>query len=123
MIRGVYVQFDEGYINSLFDLVCVEDKHEKFINSMSTTKLNKILVDLYKSGMTWIISPEGSRFIKRVALKYQARAWNHFLKASLMPITHNETMSEERMEMLHSIIMGRHINVGWIIIEETFKCI
>ncbi|KAK9006800.1 hypothetical protein V6N11_019131 [Hibiscus sabdariffa] len=27
------------------------------------------------------------------------------------------------MELLHSIIVGRKINVGWIIIEETFKCI
>ncbi|KAK8563584.1 hypothetical protein V6N12_035730 [Hibiscus sabdariffa] len=48
---------------------------------------------------------------KRLALKSQARGWNHFLKASLMPTSHNETVSEEQMALLHSIITGREINV------------
>ncbi|KAK9020328.1 hypothetical protein V6N11_054817 [Hibiscus sabdariffa] len=81
----------------------LEDEHRKFINSMTTVKRNKILTDLCKSGITWTMSPKGSHSFKRVALKSQARGWNHFLKASLMPTTHNEIVSEERMELWHDV--------------------
>ncbi|KAK8985823.1 hypothetical protein V6N11_047316 [Hibiscus sabdariffa] len=40
-----------------------------------------------------------------------------------MPKTHKRIVLEERMELLHSIIVGRQINIGRIIIEETFKYI
>ncbi|KAK8569046.1 hypothetical protein V6N12_007578 [Hibiscus sabdariffa] len=96
MIRGVCVRLDEGYINSMFDLVCVDDGHEQFINSMTTAKRNKILADLCEPSTTWMVSAKGSRSVKRVALKSQAQARNHFLKASLMPTTHNDNVSKER---------------------------
>ncbi|KAK9044988.1 hypothetical protein V6N11_058878 [Hibiscus sabdariffa] len=38
MIQGVCVHFDEGYINSMFNLVFVKDEHDNFINSMTTAK-------------------------------------------------------------------------------------
>ncbi|KAK9042655.1 hypothetical protein V6N11_017722 [Hibiscus sabdariffa] len=110
MIPGVCVRFNEGYFNPLFDLVCEEDEHEKFINSITMAKRNKISTDLFESSTTWTMSPKGSRSVKRVALKSQARGWNHFLKASLMSTTHNKIVSEERMELLHSVIMGWKIN-------------
>ncbi|KAK8584291.1 hypothetical protein V6N12_068536 [Hibiscus sabdariffa] len=103
---------DEGYINSMFDLVYVDDEHVQFINSMTTTKQNKILANLCQPGRTWTTSANGNCLVKRVALKSQARGWNQFLKSSLMPTTHNDIVSEERMELLHSIIMRRQINVG-----------
>ncbi|KAK9031820.1 hypothetical protein V6N11_056108 [Hibiscus sabdariffa] len=40
-----------------------------------------------------------------------------------MPTSHKETVSEERMALFHSIITRRHIKVGYIIVDETFKCI
>ncbi|KAK8538845.1 hypothetical protein V6N12_034552 [Hibiscus sabdariffa] len=73
---------------------------------MTTAKRNKMSVDLCEWGISWTVLPKGSRSVKRVPLNSQARGWNHFLKASLMPMKHNETVSEERMELLHSIIMG-----------------
>ncbi|KAK8589949.1 hypothetical protein V6N12_024338 [Hibiscus sabdariffa] len=54
---------------------------------------NKILVDLCEMDTTWTVSPEGIRLVKRRALKSQARGCNHFLKAILMPTSHNETVS------------------------------
>ncbi|KAK8565151.1 hypothetical protein V6N12_058725 [Hibiscus sabdariffa] len=95
MIRGECVRFDDGFINSLFDLSCVEDEHEVFGDSMTTTKRNKILANLCETSTTWTVSPKGSRSIKRLALKPQARGWSDFLKASLIPTSHNETISEE----------------------------
>ncbi|KAK9034995.1 hypothetical protein V6N11_077046 [Hibiscus sabdariffa] len=46
MIRGVFVHFDDGFINSMFDLPIVEDEHEAFVNFITTTKRNQILADL-----------------------------------------------------------------------------
>ncbi|KAK8556201.1 hypothetical protein V6N12_002612 [Hibiscus sabdariffa] len=36
----------------------VEDKHEKFVKYMTTTKRTKMLVDLCEPSMTWIVLPE-----------------------------------------------------------------
>ncbi|KAK8578794.1 hypothetical protein V6N12_069138 [Hibiscus sabdariffa] len=58
-----------------------------------------------------------------VALKSQARGWNHFFKASLMLKSHNDTVSEERMTLLRSTVTSRKIIVGKIIVNKTFKCI
>ncbi|KAK8564700.1 hypothetical protein V6N12_058283 [Hibiscus sabdariffa] len=40
-----------------------------------------------------------------------------------MPTSYSETISEERMALLHLIITEQNINVGQIIVDETFKCI
>ncbi|KAK8578822.1 hypothetical protein V6N12_069166 [Hibiscus sabdariffa] len=50
---------------------------------------------MIRAGTSWTVSPKWSRLVKRHALKSQARSWNHFLKASLMPTSHNETVLEE----------------------------
>ncbi|KAK8584485.1 hypothetical protein V6N12_068728 [Hibiscus sabdariffa] len=92
MIRGMCVRFGDGFINSMFDLLIVEDEHEAFVNSITTTKREKILVNLCESGTTWTVSAKGSHLVKRLALNSKARGWNHFLKASLMPTSHNETV-------------------------------
>ncbi|KAK8584216.1 hypothetical protein V6N12_068462 [Hibiscus sabdariffa] len=123
MIRGTCVGFDADYINDMFGLTCEDDEYESFASSLTNAKRNKIVADLCEDNTKWTVAPKGSRSIKRLALKNQARGWNHFLKASLMPTSHNEIVSEERMAMLYFIIMGRKINVGKIIVNETFKCI
>ncbi|KAK9020350.1 hypothetical protein V6N11_010375 [Hibiscus sabdariffa] len=95
MIRGECVRFDDGFINSIFNLPYVEDGHEVFVNSMTTEKGNKILVDLCEINTTWTISTKESRLVKRLALKPQSRGWNHFLKATLRPTSHNEIVLED----------------------------
>ncbi|KAK9044610.1 hypothetical protein V6N11_058507 [Hibiscus sabdariffa] len=123
MIRGTYVRFDDDYVNNVFNLSCEDDEHENFASSLTTTKRNKIVVDWCEDGTQWIVAPKDSRSIKRVALKNQARGWNHFLKATLMATSHNDTVLEEHMALLLSIITYMKINVGRIIVNETFKCI
>ncbi|KAK8563690.1 hypothetical protein V6N12_035831 [Hibiscus sabdariffa] len=123
MIPGMCVRFDDGFINSMFDLSCVKDEQEVFVNSMTTAKRNKILADLCETSTTWTVSPKECRSVKRLALKSQARGWNHFLKDRLMYASHNETILKKRMDLLHSIITGQKINVGHIIVDETFKCV
>ncbi|KAK9045017.1 hypothetical protein V6N11_058907 [Hibiscus sabdariffa] len=107
----------------MFNFSYEDDEHKNFASSLTTTKRNKIVVDLCEDGTKWSVAPKGSCSIKRVALKNQARGWNHFLKATIMSTSHNDTVSKEQMALLHSIITGRKINVGSIIVNEMFKCI
>ncbi|KAK8597099.1 hypothetical protein V6N12_065575 [Hibiscus sabdariffa] len=123
MIRGECVRCDDGFINTMFDLPYEDDEHEVFVNSMTTAKRNKVLVDLCETDTTWTVSPKRSQSFKRFALKPQARGGNHLLKASLTTTSQNDTVSEEGMALSHSIIIVRQINVGCIIVDETFKCI
>ncbi|KAK9003545.1 hypothetical protein V6N11_084187 [Hibiscus sabdariffa] len=87
-------------------LRALSDEHDQFINSMTMTKRNKTLANICEPGTTWMMSAKGNRLVKQVALKSQAQGWNQFLKSSLMPTMRNNTVSNERMEQLHSIIMG-----------------
>ncbi|KAK8593350.1 hypothetical protein V6N12_045432 [Hibiscus sabdariffa] len=123
MIRGTCVRFEVDHVNNMFNLSCEDDGHENFASSLTATKRSKIVADLRVDGTQWVVAPKGSRSIKRVTLKNQARGWNHFLKATLMSISHNDTISEEHMALLHSIITRRKIIVGRIIVNEAFKCI
>ncbi|KAK8556418.1 hypothetical protein V6N12_002820 [Hibiscus sabdariffa] len=75
MIRGESVIFDDGFINSMFNLPCAEYRHEVFVNSITTAKRSKILADLCETNTTLTISTKGSRSVKRLAFKPQAKGW------------------------------------------------
>ena len=45
------------------------------------------------------------------------------MKSKLLPTTHNTTVSVPRMLLLHSIIVGRQIDVGRIIHEQAHACL
>ena len=55
-------------------------------------------------------------------LKPHAKVWYHFLKFRLMPFTHVQTISRDRMLLLFSILNEKSINVGNIIVEEIRYC-
>ncbi|GMN73106.1 hypothetical protein TIFTF001_053638 [Ficus carica] len=60
--------------------------------------------------------------IPRTSLTPQCKIWYHFLKTRLMPSTHGQTVSKDRILLLDSIISGRSINVGTIIFEGLGVC-
>ncbi|KAK9044525.1 hypothetical protein V6N11_058425 [Hibiscus sabdariffa] len=123
MHKGTCERFDVEYVNNMFNLPCEDDEHESFASSLTSANRNKILADLCEDGTHWIVATKGSQSVKRVALKSQARGQNHFLKVSLILTSHNDTISEERMVLLHSIITGKKIIIGKIIVNKTFNCI
>ncbi|KAK8574784.1 hypothetical protein V6N12_062466 [Hibiscus sabdariffa] len=110
MHKGTCVCFDVDYVNNMFNFPRKDAEHESFACSLTSTNRNKIVADLCKDGTHWILATKGSQCINRVALRSPARGWNHLLKASLMPTSHNDTVSEERMALLQSFITGMKIN-------------
>ncbi|KAL4290379.1 hypothetical protein GQ457_14G019830 [Hibiscus cannabinus] len=56
-------------------------------------------------------------------LKPDGKLWMHFIKESLMPTSHTATASLSRLQLLHSILNGRSIDVGKIIVDEAYACL
>lgn len=52
------------------------------------------------------------------SLKPKCRVWYHLFKSRVNPSTHNSTISNEMMLQLHSIMIGKKINVGKFIFKE-----
>ncbi|KAK8306302.1 hypothetical protein V6Z12_D03G118600 [Gossypium hirsutum] len=81
------------------------------------------IYDLCVEGTQWIVSSQECYTVEKASLKSIGKVWYHFLKSRLMPSTHNTTVSNERILLLHSIIKGRTINVGRIIFQEVHHCV
>ncbi|KAL4283743.1 hypothetical protein GQ457_16G014410 [Hibiscus cannabinus] len=47
----------------------------------------------------------------------------HFINQSLMPTSHTATTSLNRLQLLHSILNGRSVDVGKIIVDEAYACL
>ncbi|WJX67260.1 hypothetical protein P8452_51741 [Trifolium repens] len=56
--------------------------------------------------------------VKRMSIKPLIRVWYQFLKHSILPTTHNETINKARLVLLHCITCMQHVNVGRIISQE-----
>ncbi|KAK8578897.1 hypothetical protein V6N12_069241 [Hibiscus sabdariffa] len=76
--------------------------------------------DLCVAGAEW---DSANTTIERDRLKPEGKLWMHFIKQSLMPTTHTATTSLSRLQLLHSILNGRTIDVGKIIVDEAYACL
>lgn len=121
-VRGKSMLLDENVINNHYYLKNTIDEHTLFLEAIGETGLKKVLQDLCVPGTQWNVPKQDSCTIHQKSLKPFYRVWRHFVKASLSPCTHNSTDSKERMLLLHSVIIGRKINVGRIIFKEIHEC-
>ncbi|KAK5785568.1 hypothetical protein PVK06_040164 [Gossypium arboreum] len=51
------------------------------------------------------------------------KVWFYFIQFSLMPSSHGTTISLERMVLFYSILTGKTIDVGKIILREIWNCV
>ncbi|KAH1073320.1 hypothetical protein J1N35_025648 [Gossypium stocksii] len=116
------VLFDKDSINAQYGLSKGPDEHADFVKAMSPECLVQVLVDVCIEGTQWSISRINCDTIDRISLKPQCKIWYHFLKTHLIPSTPNATICKDRLLLLHSIIVGRKINVGKIIFCEIRRC-
>lgn len=121
-VRGKPVDITRDAINEFLGLSGSEDEHSKFLADVDREALDTVLTDLTITGTEWTRSPQGSLTVLHCRLHPKAKVWYHFIKFSLKPTTHGQTVSWERMALLHSIIVGRKIDVGSIIREEILAC-
>ncbi|KAL4361561.1 hypothetical protein GQ457_04G022890 [Hibiscus cannabinus] len=111
------VEFTAKAINKFFVVKRTADLHPPFVNSMKDQNIDFLLENLCFQGAEW---DEANTMVERDRLKPAAKLWMHFLKINLMPTTHTATVNLPRLQLLHSILNYRSINLGQLIIDEAF---
>ncbi|KAK8601341.1 hypothetical protein V6N12_051178 [Hibiscus sabdariffa] len=112
-VRSERVEFTAKAINKFFAIKRTTDLHNPFVNSMKDQNIDFLLENLCFNGVEW---DEANTTVERDWLKPAA----NFLKINLMPTTHTATVNLPRLQLLHSILNFRSINLGQLIVDEAF---
>ncbi|KAL4379734.1 hypothetical protein GQ457_02G025920 [Hibiscus cannabinus] len=119
-VWGEHIQFTTAKINKFYGLQNIADNHLKFVSGLKGKNNDFLLEDLCIPGATW---DSANTSVDRDKLKPEGKFWMHFIKQSLMPTSHTATTSLNRLQLLHSILNGRSIDVGKIIVDEAYACL
>uniref|UniRef100_A0ABR2F8J6 Putative plant transposon protein domain-containing protein n=1 Tax=Hibiscus sabdariffa TaxID=183260 RepID=A0ABR2F8J6_9ROSI len=84
---------------------------------MRDQKIDFILENLCFQGAEW---DAAGTIVERDRLNPAAKLWMHFLKQNLMPTSHTATVNLPRLQLFHSILNARSINLGQLIFDEAF---
>ena len=123
MVRGLKVSFSAASINLYFELPDLEDDYSVLLEASSRASLDSCLSRLTVDGAAWI-KERGESVMKcsRPDLHPLAKIWYHIVRTKLLPTTHIETVSKERLVLLDCILEKKGINVGKIIQKEISSC-
>ncbi|KAL4354266.1 hypothetical protein GQ457_06G011420 [Hibiscus cannabinus] len=116
-VRGEHIQFTAAKINKFYGLQNTADNHSKFVSGLKGKSNDFLLEDLCIPGANW---DSANTLVDRDRLKPEGKLWMHFIKQSLMPTSHTAAASLSRLQLLHSILNGRSIDVGKIIVDEAY---
>lgn len=75
------------------------------------------MASLCTEGTRWLESSSKKK-VRRMDLRLESKVWYKFLKHSLCPTTHSETISKSRLLLLHCITSMSAINIRKIIVQE-----
>ncbi|KAL4303816.1 hypothetical protein GQ457_10G012000 [Hibiscus cannabinus] len=116
-VRGEHIQFTAAKINKFYGLQNTADNHSKFVSGLKGKSNDFLQEDLCIPDANWDSS---NTSVDRDRLKPEGKLWMHFIKQSLMPTSHTATTSLSRLQLLHSILKGRSIDVRKIIVDEAY---
>ncbi|KAL4354902.1 hypothetical protein GQ457_06G011160 [Hibiscus cannabinus] len=119
-VRGEHIQFTAAKINKFYGLQNTADNHSKFVSGLKGNSNDFLLEDLCIPGANW---DSANTSVDRDRFKPEGKLWMHFIKQSLMLTSHTATASLSRLQLLHSILNGRSIDVGKIIVDEAYTCL
>ncbi|KAL4366641.1 hypothetical protein GQ457_05G023660 [Hibiscus cannabinus] len=119
-VRGEHIQFTAAKINKFYGLQNTADNHSKFVSDLNGKSNDFLLEDLCIPGATW---DSANTSVDRDRLKPEGKLWMHFIKQTLMPTSHTAIASLSRLQLLHSILNGRSIDVRKIIVDEAYACV
>ncbi|MED6122456.1 hypothetical protein PIB30_040026 [Stylosanthes scabra] len=87
-------------------------------------RLEEVLECLCLEGREWVRHKDGRpHYLRRNDLEPMAKGWYDFVCRSIMPTTNRSELMVERAVLIHSIIIGKNINVEEIIAEQFYKFI
>lgn len=121
MVRGFCVSYSEGTINMMCGLRRGDDTYQEILERTDEGEYEVFMQSLCKPGTTWV-EAAGEKSVRRMDLLPESKAWYQFIKHSVKPTTHNETVNKQRLALLHYITAGYDINVGRIIMQEIQAC-
>ncbi|KAK9020036.1 hypothetical protein V6N11_054534 [Hibiscus sabdariffa] len=119
-VRGEQIQVMATNVNKFYGLPNTSDNHSKFVSGLKVNNNDFLLEDLCFPEAEW---DSANTTVERDRLKPEGKFWMHFIKQSLMPTTHSATTSLGRLQLLRSILNGRSIDVGKIIVDEAYACL
>ncbi|KAL4284370.1 hypothetical protein GQ457_16G022360 [Hibiscus cannabinus] len=119
-VRGEQIQFTTAKIKIFYGLQNTADNHSKIVSGLNGKINDFLLQDLCFPRAYW---DSANTSVERDRLKPYGKLWIHFIKQSLMPTSHTATASLSRLQLLHSILNGRSIDVGKIIVDEAYACL
>ena len=118
-VCGIKVPITSNTINEFFELPDFEDdEYSSLMSNIESKNLQEILEELTVLGSKWTVSKQGIHTCRREYLTPLAKVWFYFIHFSLMPSSHGTTISLEQMVLLYSILTGKTIDVGKIILRE-----
>ncbi|KAK5835791.1 hypothetical protein PVK06_011499 [Gossypium arboreum] len=118
-VHRIEVLITSNAINEFFELPDFEnDDYSSLMSNIKPKNLYEILEELIVLGSKWIVSKQGIHSCQREYLTPLTKVWFYFIRFSLMPSSHGTTISLERMVLLYSILIGKTIDVGKIILRE-----
>ena len=123
MVRGLKVSFSYVSVNMHFGLPEVKDEYAALLDKIYGEELNQLLQELTVEGTTWLAEAEnGPLRCSRSALKLVSKFWYHIIRTRLLPTTHIETVSKDRLVLLHCILENKKISIGNLIEKEIYVC-
>ncbi|KAK5818937.1 hypothetical protein PVK06_023887 [Gossypium arboreum] len=118
-VHEIKVLINSNAINAFFELPDFEnDEYSILMSNIKPKNLQEILEELTVQGFTWTVSEQGIHTCRREYLTPLMKVWFYFIRFSLMPSSHGTTISLERMVLLYSILTGKTIDMGKIILRE-----
>ncbi|KAH1073027.1 hypothetical protein J1N35_025355 [Gossypium stocksii] len=121
--RETKVPIISSAINEFFALPDFEnDEYSSLLRNIKPENLQEILEELTILVSKWTVSKQGIHTCRREYLTPLAKVWFYLIRFSLQPSSHGTTISLERMVLLYSILTGKTIDVGKIILREMWNC-
>ncbi|MED6141284.1 hypothetical protein PIB30_101829 [Stylosanthes scabra] len=125
MVRGTEISFAPSNIKRVLKL-----RKDPLPNSPSyyerkannDFRLDHILYDMCEEGAEWVRHRDGRpHYLRRSDLEPMKKGWYEFVCRSILPTTNRSELTVERAMLIHSIIIGKNINVEEIIAEQIYK--
>lgn len=111
VVRGVKFSYSEGNINMLFKLGLVEYRYQELLLTSYEVDYDVYMESLCNPDTKWV-ETGGEKTMKIMDLRSESKVWYKFIKHSLRPTTHNETVNKARLVLFHYITYGEGIHVG-----------
>lgn len=94
----------------------------KMVVALLDVQLETALETVTIGGSQWHISIGGVRTMITIDLNWEVKVWATFVKANLLPTTHDTTLPAERVLLIYAFMTNLSIYVDKIIVEEIVKC-